>query len=276
MLDLLTAIHKQVLWIGEQMPSNRLVRYWHIGECLSTWNVEEERELLVALSSLLQEKGQRIRPTQWRQMCRVYAAFPKGVDTRLTWTHYCRLAQLTNYEKRTFYEQAAAQTLWTTADLTRQIQTDFYRRSQAQPPLKAHYRFEFLADKLAPNYSERDLEEQLAKQLARFLLELGHGFSLVARQQLFRMASGRKLCADWVFYHYRAQCFVVIDLKVERLKHSHIGQLDTYVRLLERDWRSPQDKPTLGLLLCPRLDDSLLLYSALADNPQLFAARYTV
>lgn len=107
-------------------------------------------------------------------------------------------------------------------------------------------------------------------------LELGHGFSLVARQQAIRTAAGQTLFVDWVFYHFLHRCFVLIDLKVQPLRHHHIGQLDTYVRLFDQYWKKEADSPTLGLLLCTDWDAATVQHSVMERSEQLWVARYEV
>jgi predicted nuclease of restriction endonuclease-like (RecB) superfamily len=268
-------IEQQIQNILSQPPFHRLLHAWQIGECLNEAGLMDDFSELRQIARFISEHSEwNCKTHNLREICRVHAAFPHGVDTRLTWSHYVLLARLPKRAQRQFYEQQAAQAGWTTLQLKRQMQSFYFRRSQQQQ-IKQHYDFSFLTD-LAPHYSERALEDALWQQLPDFLLELGHGFSLVARQQLLRTYSGKNLYIDWVFYHFQERRFVLIDLKVQPLQHHHIGQLDTYVRLFDTHWRDEIDAPTVGVLLCPSWDHILWHHSALAKDEQLYVAEYRV
>ena len=132
---------------------------------------------------------------------------------------------------------------------------------------------EFLG--LTPNddFYESDLEQALITHLQKFLLELGRGFSFVARQKRITF-DGRHFRIDLVFYNYILKCFVLIDLKTTRITHQDVGQMDMYIRMYDELKKSPDDNPTLGIVLCSETDEDITRYSILHGNEQLFASKY--
>ena len=140
--------------------------------------------------------------------------------------------------------------------------------------LKDPYILEFLDIKENTKYSEDDLERGLLDKLQEFLLELGKGFSYVARQKRITTEHSEHYRLDLVFYNYILKCFVVIDLKVGKLTYQDVGQLDFYVRLFNERIKQPDDNPTIGIILCSDKDESIVKYSVLADNENLLASKY--
>ena len=139
--------------------------------------------------------------------------------------------------------------------------------------MKDPYILEFLDLKENKAYHEKDIEQGLIDNLQEFLLELGKGFSFVARQKRITV-DGDHFYIDLVFYNYILKCFVVIDLKTGKLTHQDIGQIDFYVRYFEKEIRSYSDNPTIGLVLCSDKNDTMVKYSVLEDSKQLFASKY--
>ena len=125
----------------------------------------------------------------------------------------------------------------------------------------------------AANVYEKDLEQGLLDQLQKFLLELGKGFAFVARQKHMRV-EGEDFFIDLVFYNYLLKCFVLVDLKVGKLAHQDVGQMDMYVRVFDEQLRNEGDNPTMGLILCSERNAAVAKYSLLADKAQLFASKY--
>jgi predicted nuclease of restriction endonuclease-like (RecB) superfamily len=203
--------------------------------------------------------------------------------------------RVNNEERRNFYQKEAVQENWSVRQLERQINSFFYERllatqdsgkesvrneiQQLEPKvdpeyiLKDPYVLEFLDLKENKNYHESELEQALIDKLQEFLLELGKGFSFVARQK--RISSQHShFYVDLVFYNYILKCFVLIDLKTTTLTHQDIGQIDFYVRLFEDKLKQPEDNPTIGIILCAEKDDVIAKYSVLSDNKSLFASKY--
>lgn len=281
-LQLLSELHQDA-------PQRRrrnllLILYWHAGRLLAAGNEEEEAKgLLAVIRRQLREAadGSRIRPGE---CLRFFRAFPERETLcfELSWTHYRRLCLVPDDPARAFYFREARQNHWTARELQRQIDADYYERQAPLDaagnvaPLKDAYILEFLNGDLVNHHEERALETALLNKLQAFLLELGKGFAFVNRQKRIVTESGKQFYIDLVFYHYILKCFVLFELKAGELSHRDIGQMDMYVRLYEKKYRRPDDRPTLGIILCREKDHTLVQYSMLQDNQQLFAATYSL
>jgi predicted nuclease of restriction endonuclease-like (RecB) superfamily len=214
-------------------------------------------------------------------------------NPQLSWSHYRALMRVIDAEARHFYEQECARANWSRRDLERQINSLFYERLLASSDkagmlaetskntdmprpidvLKDPYVLEFLDLPDTPYLRESQLEDAIITRLQQFLLELGRGFSFVARQQRLRF-DDKDFYVDLVFYNYLLKCFVLVDLKIGELTHQDIGQMDGYVRMYEDQRRVEGDNPTIGLILCSEKNEAVARYSVLQDNQQLFASRY--
>ena len=140
--------------------------------------------------------------------------------------------------------------------------------------LKDPYILEFLDLKENKKYTETELEQALIDKLQEFLLELGKGFSFVGRQKRITSEAGTHYYIDLVFYNYILKCFVVVDIKTGSLTYQDVGQIDFYVRLFNDTMKQTDDNPTIGIILCADKDESIVKYSVLADNENLFASKY--
>ena len=247
-------------------------------------------------SSLAAEFGRGFDVSNLRHMRVFYQAFPirDALRPELSWTHYRTLLRVESGSARQWYMNEAAGQGWTTRSLERQISTLYYERLLAtsdRPAVESEAR-----DNLAPSQTPRDfvrdpvmleflglpgvgrlleadLERALLDNLQAFLLELGRGFAFVARQ--FRISTDSKdFYIDLVFYNYLLKCFVLFDLKSGELNHQDIGQMDMYVRMMDNLKRAPDDNPTVGIILCTDKDASVVRYSVLHENEQIFASRY--
>ena len=214
-------------------------------------------------------------------------------NPQLTWSHYRLLMRVINTDAREFYEQETAECGWTYEQLERQIKTAYYDRllknnnglvpatrerlsgDKVSPIhlLKAPYMLEFLDLPDSPALHEKDLESAIINNLQMFLLELGKGFSFVARQKHIRFDDD-DYYIDLVFYNYFLKCFLLIDLKLGKLTHRDVGQMDGYVRLFEDQFKVPGDNPTIGLILCSDKSEAVARYSVLNEGKQIFAAKY--
>lgn len=191
---------------------------------------------------------------------------------------------------REYYITHSEQENWSTRTLERQIETRSYQRLLSTqdtacvpvPPqattsirdfIKDPYVLEFLGLPEDPAASETEVESAIISQLQSFLLEMGHGFSFVARQMRVSTETSH-FYLDLVFYHYVLKCFVIIDLKTTKLTHQDIGQIDMYVRMFDDLKRGPDDNPTIGLILCTDKDETIVQYSVLKGSEQLFASKY--
>ena len=276
--------------------------YWEIGRQISEAvgdRAEYGKQLLQFLSErLTAEFGKGFTVRNLRNMRQFYQTFPirHALRAELTWTQYRLLMSVDEPSRRDFYLNECAESGWTSRQLERQINSFYYERLLAtrkehraeiegeiyitepktEPDhiLKDPYVLEFLDLKENAKYSETELEQGLIGKLQDFLLELGKGFSFVARQKRVTSESGDHYYIDLVFYNYILKCFVVIDLKAGKLTYQDVGQLDFYVRLFDDKIKQADDNPTIGIILCANKDESIVKYSVLADNENLFASKY--
>lgn len=218
-----------------------------------------------------------------------------GFNPNLSWSHYRALMRVSNEEARIFYEKEAAECGWSKAQLERQIHSAYYERiiagrgrkslldnnrdrlpgESVQPEhvLKSPYVLEFLGLPDTPSLHESDLEQAIIDNLQAFLLELGKGFSFVARQKQIRFDDDI-FYIDLVFYNFILKCFLLIDLKIGKLTHHDVGQMDGYVRLFEDRFKVEGDNPTIGLILCSDKSEAVARYSILKEGKQIFASKY--
>lgn len=247
--------------------------------------------------SLTGEFGRGFDASNLRYMRLFYLAFPirDALRHELSWTHYRNLLRVDGEQARHWYMNEAADQNWSTRALDRQIGTLYYERllaSRDRDPVRQEAAaqmaslqktprefvrdpvlLEFLGLAETGRLLEADLEQALINKLQAFLLELGKGFAFVARQM--RISTETKdFYIDLVFYNYLLKCFVLFDLKAGELTHQDIGQMDMYVRMVDDLKRAPDDNPTVGIILCAGKDTSVVRYSVLHENEQLFASKY--
>ena len=212
----------------------------------------------------------------------------------LSWTHYRLLIKVDNESARNYYMKEAIAQGWSTRALDRQINTLAYERILSSKNkiqvknaadkeakntitsldlIKDPYVLEFLQLPDNRDYYERDIETAIINKLQQFLLELGKGFAFVSRQKRITI-DGDHFSIDLVFYNYILKCFVLIDLKLGKLSHQDIGQLDLYVRWYEDQEKTKSDNPTIGIILCAEKNETIVKYSVLKDSKQLFASKY--
>jgi predicted nuclease of restriction endonuclease-like (RecB) superfamily len=216
-------------------------------------------------------------------------------NPHLSWSHYRALMRVVKPDARDFYERETIECGWSKAQLERQIHTSYYERilknkghdgllttnrerlsGEILAPihlLKSPYILEFLDLPDGPSLHEKDLEKAIISNLQSFLLELGKGFSFVARQKHIRFEEA-DFYVDLVFYNFMLKCFVLIDLKIGKLTHQDVGQMDGYVRLYDDRFKVPGDNPTIGLILCSDKSETVAKYSVLNDRKQIFASKY--
>lgn len=217
----------------------------------------------------------------------------ESTNTTLSWTHYLVLIRIENKDERRFYEIEALNNNWSVRELQRQCDTSLYERlalsrdkqgikqlaEQGQiiekptDILKDPYILEFLNLPEKHQYSESDLEAAIIDKLEHFLLELGKGFTFVARQ--FRMTIDEKhFRADLVFFNRLLKCFVVIDLKIGELSHQDLGQMQMYINYHDRFVKLPDENKTIGIILCKQKSDVLVEITLPENNDQIFARQY--
>lgn len=276
--------------------------YWQIGRIIveheQNGNVRADygKAVLQELSSRLTKdfgKGFSVRTLQ--QMKKFYVTFPNtnALRSQLTWTHYRLLLSVENEQARQWYMDEAIASAWSSRQLERQISALYYERLLASREqasvrdeaaeltaslatenfIKDPYVLEFLDLKDYPALRESDLEQALIDKLQEFLLELGRGFCFVARQKLMRYED-EDFYLDLVFYHSILKCHVLIDLKIGKLTHGDIGQMDSYIRMFDALYKNEDDNPTIGIILCSQKNEAIVKYSVLNDAQQVFASRY--
>jgi predicted nuclease of restriction endonuclease-like (RecB) superfamily len=276
--------------------------YWGIGRVI----VEEEQKgakraeygkaLIKELSRrLTRDYGQGFTESNLKYMRQFYLTFSNSHALRdeLTWTHYRLLLKIEKEAARVFYMIEAIKNRWSTRELERQITSLLYERlalsknkekvlelstkgqviQEPKDVIKDPYVLEFLDLNESRKFLEKDLEHALIDELQAFLLELGKGFSFVARQRRITVDSDHYYI-DLVFYNYVLKCFVLIDLKVGKLTHQDIGQMDFYVRYFEKEEKLDGDNPTIGLILCSDKNETMVRYTLLEDSKQIFASKY--
>lgn len=231
-----------------------------------------------------------------------YKCFPKifhstsgKSKTYLSWTHYRTLLQVNDKVARDWYEKEAIEQTWSVRTLQRNISSQYYYRmlhtqkkelvENEMKELTSKYQndklefiknpvvAEFLGFSQDTDFTESDLEKSILSNLQKFLMELGKGYAFVARQQHIHTEK-QDYYIDLVFYNYILKCFVLIDLKTEKITHQDVGQMDMYIRMYDELKRSEGDNPTIGIVLCSDTDDDIARYSFLHGNEQLFASKY--
>ena len=225
----------------------------------------------------------------------IVASLRRQSRTLLSWTHYRILLQIEDKEACNWYEKEAIEQTWSIRTLQRNISSQYYYRmlhtqkkklvenemkeltSQDQNEklefIKNPVVAEFLVFSQNTDFAESDLEKSILSNLQKFLMELGKGYAFVARQQHIHTEK-QDYYIDLVFYNYILKCFVLIDLKTEKITHQDVGQMDMYIKMYDEIKRSEGDNPTLGIVLCPDTDEDIARYSVMHGNEQLFASKY--
>ena len=276
--------------------------YWLIGKRI----VEEEqggevrarygKRLLENLSTeLSHEFGKGFSYANLRNFRQFYLTYPKQdicytLCSKLSWSHNRLIMRVDDPQAREYYLAEVAEQHWSVRQLERNIKTHSYQRllstqnntekPEQQPAdtskldfIKDPYVLEFLQLPEQGNHKEARLEQAIIGELKNFLLEMGKGFSFVARQMRISTETSH-FYIDLVFYNYLLKCFVILGLKIGKLSHQDIGQMDMYVRLFDDLKRGEDDNPTIGMILCENKDETVVKYSVLQENEQIFASKY--
>lgn len=287
--------------------SEMLDMYWNIGKRI----VEEEqkgdqraeygKKLLKQLSDdLTANYGKGFSDRNLRYYRKFYIMFPdkeiwNACVPNLTWTHFRALLRVDDEDARIWYMREAYESGWSTRTLDRNIGTQYYYRLLQSPKkdaviaemkektaglqnkqyelIKSPVVAEFLGFKDEDTYLESDLESAILSHIRDFLMEMGRGFAFVARQQHI-VTETDDFYIDLVFYNIELKCYVLIDLKMGKITHQDVGQIDMYVRMYDDLKRKEGDNPTIGILLCSETDQDIARYSVLHDNDRLFMSKY--
>lgn len=239
--------------------------------------------------------GQTLSAQSPKQIQQTVSAQFENELELLPWSHYERLMRVTDKAARIWYMHEAAKEMWSFRTLNRNINTQYYERmllSQMSNEVKNEMiqntvpyqrdKFEFIKNPTVleflglpgnKGYTEQKIEQAIIDNMEHFLLEMGKGFALVARQQLIRTPL-EDYYVDLVFYNYLLKCFVLIDLKLNKVTYQDVGQMDMYVKMYDELRRGNDDNPTIGIVLCSETDENIARYSVLKGNEQLFATKY--
>lgn len=284
-------------------------RNWLIGYRIAEEELNGENraeygsEVIKRLSKeLTAEYGKGFTKTNLYSFYLFYKTFPEIFHAAsgksaplLSWTHYRTLLQVKDEKARAWYEKEAIEQTWAVRTLQRNIDSQYYYRllsSQNKEPVEAEMKqitsgyqqdkleyvknpvvAEFLGLSSNVDMTESQLESAILSNLQKFLMELGKGYAFVARQQHIHTEK-EDYYIDLVFYNYILKCFVLIDLKTNKITHQDVGQMDMYIRMYDELKRSEGDNPTLGIVLCSETDEDIAKYSVLHGNEQLFASKY--
>lgn len=277
--------------------------YWRIGEAI----VEQEqkgRQRADYGESLIEDLSKRLRAAKLKgfdksnlwHLRNFYLKFPNFLDAlrrELSWTHYRLLLKVESDAAREFYETEAVAGFWSTRELERQINSFFFERTgaskekrkmleqgraaqdkyQPQDFVKDPFVLEFLNLKDAPHLTESQIETALLDHLQEFLLEMGKGFSFVGRQVRITIDADH-FYIDLVLYNRLLRSFVLIDLKLGKLNHQDIGQMQLYTNFYTRELLEEWENPTIGILLCADKNDAVVRYTLPENERQIFAANY--
>jgi predicted nuclease of restriction endonuclease-like (RecB) superfamily len=284
------------------VDTERVLMYWQIGKVI----FEEEQQgkeragygdfLIKSLSEALQPQfgsGFSYRQLNWYRQ--FYRTFPivSALRTQFSWTHYKTLISIENEDKREFYIAEAEKNKWTARQLERQVNSQLFERlllsnnikevlaiareekqpSDAKEIIKDPMILEFLGLKREAAYYEKDLETAIITHLQDFLLEIGNGFSFVARQKRIHI-QGDEFSIDLVLYNRLLQCFVLIEIKTAKLTHQDIGQLQMYVNYYDRFEKQDFENPTIGILMCADKNDAVVKITLPENNKTIIASKY--
>ena len=284
-------------------------RNWLIGYRIASEELKGEdradygAEVIKKLSSeLTREFGKGYTKSSLYSFYSFYKAYPDIFQTvsgksvaLLSWSHYNVLLQVKDKTARDWYEKEAYEQTWSVRTLQRNISSQYYYRMLQTQNRKLvenemkQLTADFQADKLefiknpviaeflglssSVNFTESELESSILSNIQKFLMELGKGYAFVARQQHIKTEK-QDYFIDLVFYNYILKCFVLIDLKTEKITHQDVGQMDMYIRMYDELKRSEGDNPTIGFVLCSDTDEDIARYSVMHGNEQLFASKY--
>lgn len=304
--ELIQQIHSIIAMAKERairsVDAERVLMYWHIGRLI----FEEEQQgkeragygdfLIKTLAQTLEPQyGNGFSYRQLNLFRQFYRTFPivNAVRSQFSWTHYRILMRIDHEDKRAFYIAEADKNNWTARQLERQVNSQLFERlllsndvqavlavareeklpTDPKEIIKDPMVLEFLGLKREAAYYEKDLETAIITHLQDFLLELGNGFSFVARQKRIHL-DGDEFFIDLVFYNRLLQCFVLFEIKTTKLTHQDIGQLQMYVNFYDRFEKQDFENPTIGILLCADKNDAVVKITLPENNRTIIASKY--
>lgn len=281
--------------------STMIQAYWLVGYRIVEQEQNGEKragygeKVIEKLSKALNDEiGSGMSVAQLRNCRQFYLTFPNDeirytLCSELSWSHIRLIMRLDTEKERNYYIEQSKKGAWSVRQLERSIKTDMYHRvlqnqiesgetnevtvKAPESYIKDPYILEFLGVKPDISTTEKDIENAIIKNMEKFLLEMGKGFSFVERQMHIKTET-QDFFIDLVFYNYILKCFVLVDLKRGSLKHQDIGQMDMYVRMFDSLKKADDDNPTLGIIFCADKDESIVKYSVLNESEQIFASKY--
>lgn len=294
--DIINESRRKVL---RYVNTTMLFTYWNIGKMIveeqnGTTRAKYGDKLIIELSKqLTKEFGKGFNSRNLRYMRKFYLSFQiwHTVCSKLSWSHYKILLKIEEKHIQNFYIDECIKGNWSVRELDRQISTCTYSRvvknkdnnliknnnsiTKYEPKtiIKDPYILEFLGLDNTLNVQEKDLEKALINHLQKFLLELGRGFCFVAKQKRITY-DNENYFIDLVFYNSILKCYVVIDLKTDKLSHQYLGQIDLYRNYFDKEIKSIEDNPTIGLLLVTEQDNLIAKYSSIYKEPHIFVSKY--
>ncbi len=298
--DIKTIIDKGRAAAYAAVNTTMIATYWNIGRRI----VEEEQHgkeraeygknlINTIANELTREYGSGFSARYLRAFRQFYLIVPnfeiwKSRFPNLLWTHVFRTLRVGDETAIRWYLETASREMWSVRTLERNINTQYFERHFKQPALPSEQKnkdikadelikspiiAEFLGLRQDVQYSESELETAIIEHLQEFIMEMGRGFAFIKRQQLIR-TDAQDYFIDLVFYNVVLKCYVLIDLKVGKITHQDVGQMDMYVRMYDELKRTEGDNPTIGIVLCSETDADIARYSILKGNEQIFATKY--
>lgn len=298
--DIKTIIDKGRAAAYAAVNTTMIATYWSIGRRI----VEEEQHgkeraeygknlINTIANELTREYGSGFSARYLRAFRQFYLIVPnfeiwKSRFPNLLWTHVFRTLRVGDETAIRWYLENASREMWSVRTLERNINTQYFERHFKQPALPSEQKnkdikadelikspiiAEFLGLRQDVQYSESELETAIIEHLQEFIMEMGRGFAFIKRQQLIR-TDAQDYFIDLVFYNVVLKCYVLIDLKVGKITHQDVGQMDMYVRMYDELKRTEGDNPTIGIVLCSETDADIARYSILKGNEQIFATKY--
>lgn len=302
--DIKTLLHQAKSKLYQTINTTMTKTYWEIGQRIVKEEQEGQlrakygKEIIKNLSSeLIKEFGKGFSVANLKNMRQFYLAFEKrqtvSSQFKLSYSHYIFLTRITNIDERNFYEIESIENSWSLRELKRQFNSGLFERlslsknksevkklatqgqiiQNIEDLIKDPYILEFVGLPELVSYSESELEQKLIDKLEHFLLELGKGFTFVARQKRVTIDE-KHFKVDLVFYNRLLKCFVVIDLKIGELKHQDIGQMMMYVNYFDRVEKENDENQTIGIILCKDKSKALVEMTLPKENNQIYASKY--
>ena len=292
--------------IAYEVNNTMLLAYWNVGRIIveneqnGSIKAEYGKQILKDLSKELKKiLGSGFSVSNLQYMRRLYLKYPKQqtLSVKLSWSHYCELLSIENDDERSFYEKECVNSNWSVRELKRQLETSLFERlllsegkdnkkkvyelskvgktlNTPKDVLKEPYVFEFLDIKEPKPILEKVLERKLVKHMEEFLLELGKGFMFVGTQQRITLGNNHYY-VDMVFYNKILKCYVLIDLKIGKMKPEYVGQMNMYLNYYNEEINDEYDNKPIGIILCKGKKDVALEYALGGLSNNIFASTYT-